>query len=146
MVFLQHQSNSITAMKKITLLVALLVACGTLAAADDNTALVADSLQTAIDTVAAAVKTKTPYFKYKTATDGQANAMAFLMKREQFDEGRLKLGRKYIKYYRLTTVQLEKLVETFTYNDFKLKFLKKAEKHCSDPENYTALVGRYYAQ
>lgn len=133
-------------MKKITLLVALLVACGTLAAADDNTALAAESLQTATDTVAAAVKTKTPYCKYKTATDGQANAMAFLMKREQFDEGRLKLGRKYIKYYRLTTVQLEKLVETFTYNDFKLKFLKKAEKHCSDPENYTALVGRYYAQ
>lgn len=133
-------------MKKITLLVALLVACGTLAAADDNTALAADSLQTATDTVVASVKTKTPYCKYKTATDGQANAMAFLMKREQFDEGRLKLGRKYIKYYRLTTVQLGKLVETFTYNDFKLKFLKKAEKHCSDPENYTALVGQYYAQ
>lgn len=133
-------------MKKITLLVALLVACGTLAAADDNTALAADSLQAATDTVAAAVKTKTPYCKYKTATDGQANAMAFLMKREQFDEGRLKLGRKYIKYYRLTTAQLAMLAETFTYNDFKLKFLKKAEKHCSDPENYTALVGQYYAQ
>ncbi|MGN0187325.1 MAG: DUF4476 domain-containing protein [Paludibacteraceae bacterium] len=133
-------------MKKITFIVALL-ACSVFAAmADDNTNVAADSLQAATDTVATAVAVKTPYCKYKTATDGQANAMAFLMKREQFDEGRLKLGRKYIKYYTLTTAQLERLVETFTYNDFKLKFLKKAEKHCSDPENYTALVARYYAQ
>ena len=134
-------------MKQITFLMTLLLACGTLtAAADDHIIVAAESVAAATDSVTAAVAAKTPYCKYKTATDGQANAMAFLMKREQFDEGRLKLGRKYIKYYRLTTAQLAMLAETFTYNDFKLKFLKKAEKHCSDPENYTALVGQYYAQ
>ncbi len=117
-------------MKKLFFLIAFCAVCGVAFAQEsDNIA----SVQQAQDTLAAAHEQ--PYCKYKTATYGQARAMAFLLKRESSDCKRLKLGKKYVKNYLLTAEQLGWLGDTFADADKRAKFLKKVQrKHCSDCE------------
>ncbi len=93
------------------------------------------SVQAAQDTLAAAQTEPQPYCKYKIATYGQAKAMAFLLKREASDSQRLKLGKKYIANYLLTAEQLGWLADTFSDVAKRTKFLKKAQKHCSEPSD-----------
>jgi len=92
------------------------------------------TVQQAQDTLAAAQTEPQPYCKYKTATYGQARAMAFLLKREANDNKRLKLGKKYISNYLFSAEQLGWLADAFTDDAKRAKFLKKAQKHCSEQQ------------
>ncbi len=116
-------------MKHIALLIAFCAVCGALVAQENDSI---STVQQAQDTLAAAQTEPKPYCKYKTATYGQAKAMAFLLKREVSDKARLKLGKKYISNYLLTAEQLSWLADTFTDDAKRAKFLKKAQKHCSE--------------
>ncbi len=117
-------------MKHLSFLIVFCAVCG-MAFAQENDSIV--TVQQAQDTLAAAQEQ--PYCKYKTATYGQARAMAFLLKRESSDCRRMKLGKKYVKNYLLTTEQLGWLTDTFIDAEKSAKFLNKVQrKHCSDCE------------
>ena len=118
-------------MKPIALLIAFCAVCGAAFAQENDTI---STVQQAQDTLAAAQAEPQPYCKYKTATYGQARAMAFLLKREANDNKRLKLGKKYISNYLLTAEQLGWLADTFADDAKRAKFLKKAKKHCSEQQ------------
>lgn len=131
-------------MKKTAFILAFCGLCGTAAAQTDSIAAASQPMnaQAAQDTLAAANAERQPYCKYKTASYGQAKAMAFLMQRETSDNKRLKLGKKYIDNYLLTVEQLGWLADTFADGGKRAKFLKKAQDHCSDQENYEALLAK----
>lgn len=118
-------------MKPIAILIAFCALSFSIFAQENDTI---STVQQAQDTLAAAQVEPQPYCKYKTATYGQARAMAFLLKREANDNKRLKLGKKYISNYLFSAEQLGWLADTFADDAKRAKFLKKAQKHCSEQQ------------
>lgn len=125
-------------MKKTTFAIAFCCCiCGIATAQTDS---IAANIPAAQDTIIVAADAPPQFYcKYKTASYGEAKAMAFLMQREKKDSKRLKLGKKYIDDYMLTTEQIGWLANTFADSKLRTKFLKEAREHCSDPANYGTL-------
>jgi hypothetical protein len=74
-------------------------------------------------------------------TPGNFNAALATIKKQSFEDTRLKTAKQVISANCLNVDQIIQIANTFSFEDNKLEFAKFAYDYCIEPRNYFKLNG-----